>query len=73
MCGKFENVKLLTCTERTNKDGGKYYIYNILVNNFVYNIYSKEFFDYSVDDTYTIELELSFYRGNWNCKLVGVA
>lgn len=73
MVGTFQNVKVLTCDERTNKKGEKYYLYNILSNGRVYNLYAKECFDFSADVDTDVQIELSLYNGNFNCKLVGVA
>lgn len=72
MVGKFDNVKVLTCDERKNKSGEVYYIYNLLSNNRIYNMYSKNFYNVVPEDEVSILIELSTYNGNYNCKLVGV-
>lgn len=73
MCGKFENVKVLTCDERKNKQGENYFLYNVLSDGKIYNLYSKELFEISPDVETDISIELSVFNGKFNCKLVGVS
>lgn len=71
MVGKFENVKVITKEQRQSNKGGIYYIYNLLSNGKIMNIYSTE--NFPVDEKeHTAIIDISSYNNNLNAKLVEV-
>lgn len=71
MLGLFKNVRIVTVEERRNKQGGIYYIYNLLANGKLLNIYSTDSFTPD-DKEHDVVIELRTYNNNVNIKLVEV-
>lgn len=71
MIGVFEKVRIVTVEERRNKQGGIYYIYNLLANGKLLNIYGADKFAPD-DKEHTVLIELRTYNNNVNIKLVEV-
>lgn len=71
MIGVFEKVRIVTVEERRNKQGGIYYIYNLLAGGKLLNIYGADKF-VPDDKEHTVLIELRTYNNNVNIKLVEV-